>query len=269
MFAIYTAVLGLIVDRAVGGVGGRCTGGGPAPRRGRPASAQPAAGAVRSLRGGSRVGACRCLSSGDGCRLCRAGLGDLQGPERRASRSPSPSTTTTTATRAVATLRALQKNEVPATLFLKGSAVAGTPSINAEIDQGHDAGAFRGGRPQLVAPRADRTLSTSAMAAQIGGGTDAFRAATGARTVPLFRPPYGSTNSRVAAVAGSEGFSYLVLWDVDPQGLGRRFGFVHREPRHRPRSQRRDRGHASVGRAHRRRHSPHRLGAPGRRATSS
>ena len=55
------------------------------------------------------------------------------------------------------------------------------------------------------------------MASQIGGGTDAFRAATGARTVPLFRPPYGSTDSRVAAVAGSEGFRYLVLWDVDPR----------------------------------------------------
>ncbi len=35
--------------------------------------------------------------------------------------------------------------------------------------------------------------------------------------MPLFRPPYGSTNSQVAAVAGSEGFRYLVLWDVDPR----------------------------------------------------
>ena len=60
-------------------------------------------------------------------------------------------------------------------------------------------------------------LSDGAMAKQIGGGTDAFREATGARTVPLFRPPYGSTNARVAAVAGSEGFRYLVLWDIDPR----------------------------------------------------
>ena len=35
--------------------------------------------------------------------------------------------------------------------------------------------------------------------------------------MPLFRPPYGTTNSRVAAAAGAEGFSYLVLWDVDPK----------------------------------------------------
>ena len=55
------------------------------------------------------------------------------------------------------------------------------------------------------------------MARQIGGGTDAFREPTGARTVPLFRPPYGSTDAQVAAVAGTEGFSYLVLWDVDPR----------------------------------------------------
>ncbi|MCL5736941.1 MAG: S-layer homology domain-containing protein, partial [Actinobacteria bacterium] len=60
-------------------------------------------------------------------------------------------------------------------------------------------------------------LSRSGMASQIGAGTDAFRRLTGARTVPLFRPPYGSTNGAVAAVAGSEGFAYEVLWDVDPR----------------------------------------------------
>lgn len=116
----------------------------------------------------------------------------------------------------VATLRALQRHEVPATLFLIGSAVSSTPSINNEILKGMQRGLFEVGDHSWSHPQLTR-LSDAAMAQQIGGGTDAFHAATGARTVPLFRPPYGDTNSRVAAVAGSEGFSYLVLWDIDPR----------------------------------------------------
>jgi peptidoglycan/xylan/chitin deacetylase (PgdA/CDA1 family) len=116
----------------------------------------------------------------------------------------------------LATLRALQRNEVPATLFLIGSAVNAYPAINREIVKGMASGLFEVGdhswsHPVLVG------LSSGAIAAQIGGGTDAFRKATGARTVPLFRPPYGSYNERVAAIAGSEGFRYLVRWDVDPR----------------------------------------------------
>ncbi|NLO27747.1 MAG: polysaccharide deacetylase family protein [Actinobacteria bacterium] len=116
----------------------------------------------------------------------------------------------------VATLRALMKNEVPATLFLIGSPVSSTPAINNEILKGMQRGLFEVGDHSWSHPQLTK-LSAAALAQQIGGGTDAFRAATGARTVPLFRPPYGATNSQVAAVAGSEGFRHLVLWDVDPR----------------------------------------------------
>jgi peptidoglycan/xylan/chitin deacetylase (PgdA/CDA1 family) len=122
----------------------------------------------------------------------------------------------TSVSRALATLRALQRNEVPATLFLIGSAVKAYPSINQEIVKGMAGGWFEVGdhsysHALLVG------LPSGTIATQIGGGTDAFRKATGARTVPLFRPPYGSYDGRVAAIAGSEGFSYLVNWDVDPR----------------------------------------------------
>lgn len=122
----------------------------------------------------------------------------------------------TSVDRALATLRALQKSEVPATLFVIGSAVNAYPAINREIVKGMGEGWFEVGDHSSSHPVLVR-LSSGAMATQIGAGTDAFRKATGARTVPLFRPPYGSTNARVAAVAGSEGFRYLVLWDVDPR----------------------------------------------------
>ena len=122
----------------------------------------------------------------------------------------------TITSRALATLRALERDKVPATLFVIGSAVEAYPAINAEIIRGMTQSLFEVGDHTWSHPVLPG-LSTSAMAGQIGGGTDAFRKATGARTVPLFRPPYGSTNSQVAAVAGSEGFRYLVLWDVDPR----------------------------------------------------
>ncbi|OFW61165.1 MAG: hypothetical protein A2133_10635 [Actinobacteria bacterium RBG_16_64_13] len=118
--------------------------------------------------------------------------------------------------RALATLRALEKHQVPATLFLIGSAVSGTAAINSEIVEGMGQGLFEVGDHSWSHPVL-KSVSTAELVRQIGGGTDAFRKVTGARTVPLFRPPYGSTNSRVAEVAASEGFEYLVLWDVDPR----------------------------------------------------
>ena len=117
--------------------------------------------------------------------------------------------------RGVATLRALQKNQVPATLFVIGSAIKGTRHQQRD-SQRHEAGAVRSRRPYLVAPGPDESVD-------LGHGLSdrrrdrRFPRRTGARTVPLFRPPYGSTNSRVAAVAGSEGFRHLVLWDIDPR----------------------------------------------------
>ncbi len=122
----------------------------------------------------------------------------------------------TQTSRAVATLRALQADKVPATLFLIGLATTSTPGINTEIVKGMNAGLFEVGDHSL-SHKVLTGLSGSALAAEIGGGVDVFHAMTGARTVPLFRPPYGSTNARVAAAAGVEGFTHLVLWDVDPR----------------------------------------------------
>lgn len=122
----------------------------------------------------------------------------------------------TNISRALATLRALEKSKVRATLFVIGDAVKAYPAINSEIVKGMAAGLFEVGDHSKSHPVLTK-LSTSAMAAQIGAGTDAFRERTGARTVPLYRPPYGATNATVHAVGGSQGFLYEVLWDVDPR----------------------------------------------------
>jgi len=118
--------------------------------------------------------------------------------------------------RAVTILRTLQKHNVPATLFVIGAAVKSTPSVNAEILKGMKAGLFEVGDHTWSHAELPK-LSASAMAAEIGGGTEAFREVTGARTVPLFRPPFGAIDSRVAALTGSKGFTHVVLWDIDPR----------------------------------------------------
>ncbi len=111
------------------------------------------------------------------------------------------------------TLRVLREYQVPASLFVCGYAVDAFPQVTDEIRRGVETGLFEVG--DHSATHADlTTIPASDLPYQIGGGTDAFRAATGGRTVPLFRPPYGHNNSLVAQVAGDRGFTHMVLWDV-------------------------------------------------------
>ncbi len=112
--------------------------------------------------------------------------------------------------RALSILRVLKQYDVRATVFLVGQAVAGTPTINtALLDPRFEVGDHSWSHRLLTG------ASWATLASEIGGGTDAFERATGKRTVPLFRPPYGATNSSVASAAGAEGFLYLTLWDID------------------------------------------------------
>ena len=116
----------------------------------------------------------------------------------------------------LATLHVLEKYKVHATLFVIGNAVTSYPSLSREIAAGVGEGLFEVGDHTWSHPELTK-VSAVTVAGQIGGGTAAFRTFTGVRTVPLFRPPYGSTNSTVASVAGEKGFSNVVLWDVDPR----------------------------------------------------
>ncbi|MCX8032410.1 MAG: polysaccharide deacetylase family protein [Thermoleophilia bacterium] len=122
----------------------------------------------------------------------------------------------TNTSRAVATLRALREHQIPATLFLIGTAVEQTSAINQEILRGLSEGLFEVG-DHSWSHRVLTGLSSTALAREIGASALAFQQATGGRTVPLFRPPYGETNARVAEVAGQKGYRYVVLWDVDPR----------------------------------------------------
>lgn len=113
--------------------------------------------------------------------------------------------------RALPILQTLQDYNVPATMFLVGHYVNAFPNVTEKIAEGgFEVGDHTFGHPSLPG------LSWGDMRREIGGGTDAFRSATGLPTASLFRSPYGATTGRVTEAAGAEGFRYLVLWDVDP-----------------------------------------------------
>ena len=113
--------------------------------------------------------------------------------------------------RALAVIDVLERYGVPATMFVIGSAVTAYPGLARAIaDGGFEVGDHTQSHAVLT------SLSWSALVREIGAGTAAFNRATGRRTVPLLRPPYGATNATVAAAAGEKGFLYVVLWDVDP-----------------------------------------------------
>ncbi|MCJ7796730.1 MAG: polysaccharide deacetylase family protein, partial [Thermoleophilia bacterium] len=112
--------------------------------------------------------------------------------------------------RALAVIDVLERYRVPATMFVIGSGITAYPSITKAIaDGGFEVGDHSQSHAVLT------KLSGTSLLKEIGAGTTAFNRATGRRTAPLLRPPYGATNSTVAAAAGEKGFRYVVLWDVD------------------------------------------------------
>ncbi|MHB8868826.1 MAG: polysaccharide deacetylase family protein [Thermoleophilia bacterium] len=113
-------------------------------------------------------------------------------------------------TRSLAVIDVLRRYDVDATMFVTGQGVSAYPRINRAIAEG----GFEVGDHSLSHALLTR-LSWSSLLREIGGGTSAYRSATGRRTSPLFRPPYGATNSTVASAAGANGFLYLVNWDID------------------------------------------------------
>ena len=153
--------------------------------------------------------------------------------------------------RALAVIDVLERYKVPATMFVIGSGVTAYPGITRAIaDGGFEVGDHSQSHAVLT------KLSWTSLLREMGAGTAAFNRATGRRTAPLMRPPYGSTNGTVAAAAGEKGFLYVVLWDVDTNDWQGPVGRHHTRPRAQPCAQRRHRPHAPVG-------APHRGGPPG------
>ncbi len=111
-------------------------------------------------------------------------------------------------------LGVLARYRVPATFFTVGSSAAAHPDLlAAESLAGMSVENHtwdHADLTRLAAPAIDSELRRTA---------DAIRTATGRRPT-CFRPPYGSTNSTVAAVGTSLGLA-PILWNVDPSDYQR------------------------------------------------
>ena len=112
----------------------------------------------------------------------------------------------------------LRDHRIPTTIFVAGSVIdspwTDVGRVTLEIMEAH---------PELFEMASHgyhhpdmRTLSAAQIEAEITAVEETL-AARGARTArPLFRPPSGYWDNEVLAVAGSLGYEYTVLWDVDP-----------------------------------------------------
>ena len=105
---------------------------------------------------------------------------------------------------------------LPATFFVTGQLLQTDPSsvpvlaaIAAHPDL-FDVGDGTWSRPELT------SLTSAAVADQLGRAETVIGSATGRTTKPFFRPPDGAQNQAVRTAAAAAGFPYTVLWDIDP-----------------------------------------------------
>ncbi|MGV9304623.1 MULTISPECIES: polysaccharide deacetylase family protein [unclassified Nonomuraea] len=102
-------------------------------------------------------------------------------------------------------LTTLRKSGVKATFFLMGKHVEERPALVKRMAaEGHEIGNHTWSHPSLP------TLFDEEITTELKATQDAVAQVTG-RAPRLFRPPYGQTDDRVAALAGDEGMAQ-VLW---------------------------------------------------------
>jgi peptidoglycan/xylan/chitin deacetylase (PgdA/CDA1 family) len=107
-------------------------------------------------------------------------------------------------------LDTLKAHDVKGTFFCGGTLVRRFPYLaRRTVAEGHD-GASHGYNHLLMT-----SLSSTAARSEIMRDRDAWRAVTGQAAVPFFRPPYGDFDGSTLSIAGSLGFSRLMMWDVD------------------------------------------------------
>ncbi len=97
------------------------------------------------------------------------------------------------------------------TFFCNGVNVRSNPTAaGATLAGGHTIGSHTWAHPELP------SLSASEQVSQLKGDKEIWWRVAKASPMPFFRPPFGLRNATTDAAAGSEGFAYTVLWDVDP-----------------------------------------------------
>lgn len=104
----------------------------------------------------------------------------------------------------------LAANKVKATFFLTGSGAEKHPqSIKNIVAKGHQIGNHSYSHPDFT------KLSTAKMKAELDKTEAAIKKITGKSTKPIFRAPFGATNSAVLAAVGNAGYTHTIQWNID------------------------------------------------------
>src|SRR6478736_8503742 len=102
----------------------------------------------------------------------------------------------------------LRAAHVPATFFPFARAMTLDPALWRSLAAaGYPIGNHTVSHPDLL------SLSDSALRAEIVGATSMIRVISGRAPIPVFRPPFGAWDARVAAAAAAAGYPTLLLWD--------------------------------------------------------
>ena len=108
-------------------------------------------------------------------------------------------------------LATLERYGVGGTFFCPADSVLAHPSqAVATVAAGMTIGSHTVGHAQLD------HLSYSDILSRMRADQSAWWSVARATPAPYFRPPYGAYNSTVLAAAGTAGYRYTVIWDVDP-----------------------------------------------------
>jgi peptidoglycan/xylan/chitin deacetylase (PgdA/CDA1 family) len=106
----------------------------------------------------------------------------------------------------------LQSAGVAATFFPFGNAMRADPTFWPQVvAAGYPIGNHSMTHPVLT------SLSDAALRSEINDATALITQLSGQPPIRFMRPPYGAWDQRVAAAAAAGGYSWLLLWDVDPR----------------------------------------------------
>ncbi|TWT27871.1 LysM peptidoglycan-binding domain-containing protein [Planomicrobium sp. CPCC 101110] len=107
-------------------------------------------------------------------------------------------------------LDALSASNVKATFFLTGSGAEKHPqAIKNIVAKGHQIANHSYSHPDFT------KLSASKIKGELDKTEATIKRITGKSTKPLFRAPFGSTNSAVLAAVGNAGYTHTVHWNID------------------------------------------------------
>jgi peptidoglycan/xylan/chitin deacetylase (PgdA/CDA1 family) len=108
-------------------------------------------------------------------------------------------------------LQTLSAKGVPATFFLTGKWVQAYPSYASQIGASYPVGNHSFSHPDLS------TLSDQEVRDEITTSAEAIQAATGRDTHPMFRFPFGASDTGTIAIVNSLGYG-AINWTVDTRG---------------------------------------------------